>query len=348
MRPRDPLTMVARPPYPRSRLLRAAGLGLGFSAAVVIGCSGWDPRSPFEHNSPEVNEALEELDAGRLQPAGERLERYLSTGPCSADAGFSLPPGARQKSSGSFDLGLTLFSLGEQFGQRFGDEERSDGGSPREQTLAQKRKLEVDCALLVARAIGADPTVPVELRARAHYLAGNLEFLLKQYEDAVKEYDQALALVPGLPHDAGDGIGRDAAWNRAIALRRQEDAKDAGQDSPPDSNDAAPDAPDGNDGNDGSSGNDGGDKGDAGKDSGGGDGGGDAGRDSGDNKDAGQDNQDAGAQEPPPPQPASSASSSPQQDSRILEQLEQAPSYQGEEAKKRAAQRRGRPTMEDK
>jgi hypothetical protein len=32
----------------------------------------------------------------------------------------------------------------------------------------------------------------------------------------------------------------------------------------------------------------------------------------------------------------------------MLEQLEQTPSYQGQEAKQRAAQRRGRPTMEDK
>ena len=51
---------------------------------------------------------------------------------------------------------------------------------------------------LVVRAIAADPEVPAELRARARYLAGNLEFLRKKYEDAVKEYDQALALVPGL------------------------------------------------------------------------------------------------------------------------------------------------------
>ncbi len=34
------------------------------------------------------------------------------------------------------------------------------------------------------------------------------------------------------PEAGGDGIGRDAAWNRAIALRRQEDQKDAGSDAP--------------------------------------------------------------------------------------------------------------------
>ena len=55
------------------------------------------------------------------------------------------------------------------------------------------------------------------------------EFLRAKYEEAVKEYDLALTLVPGLFEEAGgDGIGRDAAWNRAIALRRIEEQKDAG------------------------------------------------------------------------------------------------------------------------
>jgi tetratricopeptide (TPR) repeat protein len=311
----------------RPDFLRAVALGLSL-AAVFAGCSGWDPRSPFEHDAPEVDEALRALDAGRAQPAEDMLERYLSTGPCSADAGISLSPSIRQKPSGTFDLGLTLFSLGEQFGVRFGDEEGADGGSPREQALAQKRALEVACALLVVRAIASDPTVPAELRARAHYLAGNLEFLLQKYEEAVKEYDQALALVPGMHVEAGaDGIGRDAAWNRAIALRRQEDQKDAGSDAPDssDGSDAA-DAPDSQDAADGSDGKDGGDKGDAGKDGG--------------------EQDDGGAAPEPQPPPPSSAT--PQQDNRILEQLEQAPSYQGQEAKKRAAARTGRPTMEDK
>lgn len=331
----------------RPDLRCAVVCGLGLAAVVLAagaGCSGWDPRSPFEHNAPEVDEALRELDAGRVQPAEETLERYLGLGACSADAGLNLPPSIRQKPNGAFDLGLTLFALGEQFGQRFGDEERADGGSPREQALAEKRVVEVGCALLVVRSIAADSTVPTELRARASYLAGNLEFLLQKYEDAVKEYDQALGLVPGLHAEAGgDGIGGDAAWNRAIALRRQQDQKDAGNDAP----DSA-DGSDAADGNDGSSGNDGGDKGDAGKD-GGNDGGGkddagkdDAGKDGGDKDDGGS------ASEPPPPQPSTAQSATPQQDSRILEQLEQAPSYQGQEAKQRAAQRRGRPTMEDK
>src|SRR5262249_52082955 len=102
-----------------------------------------------------------------------------------------------------------------------------------------------------------DPSVPADLRARAFYLAGNLEFLRRKYEEAVLHYDKALAIIPGLYEEAGgDGIGRDASWNRAIALRRIQDQRDAGNDA---SDDASNDAPDGNDGDDGSDGADGND-----------------------------------------------------------------------------------------
>jgi hypothetical protein len=356
-----------RPERKRSRFARhrprlvAAFFAACFAGAAVSvgpGCSGWDPRSPFERNAPEVDDAVRELDSGKVESAEETLEKYLGTGPCRADAGISLPDAVRQKPGGSFDLGLTLFYLGERFGQRFGDEELADGGAG-DQELAEKRGVEVDCALVVVRAIAADPKVPAELRARARYLAGNLEFLRRKYEDAVKEYDQALGIVPGLPLDGGgDLIGRDAAWNRAIALRRIEEQKDAGTDAP-DAADGADgsdgsdgsDAADANDGSDGSDAADGSDGNDGGND--GGDGGkGDAGADGGDKGDAGSDaagdaapnSAEGGAD--PQPQPPERAS--PQQDERMLEQLEQVPSYQEQEAKKKAQMRRGRPTMEDK
>jgi tetratricopeptide (TPR) repeat protein len=326
--------------------LRVA-LGAAFAVACVVGgaswlasgCSGWDPRSPFERNAPAVNEALADLDAGRFESAEKVLESYLGTGACS-DAGIGLPDAVRQKPNGSFDLGLTLFYLAEKYGRRFGEEEMGDGG-PDDESVAAMRSLEIDCALILSRAIAEDPKVPIDLRARAHYLSGNLELLRKKYEEAVKHYDDALGLIPGLSEETGaDGIGRDAAWNRAIALRRIEDQKDAGQDAEPDTSppDGSDDADDGSDGNDG---NDGGD--DGGDDGGGDDGGQDAGDDGG-GEDAGEDSGQPPPAAPPPEQPATPP---PGQEDRILDRFEEAPTYQEQEAKNKAAARRGR-VMEDK
>lgn len=329
---------------------------VGGATYLASGCSGWDPRNPFERNSPTVDQALADLDAGRFESAEQALETYLGTGACS-DGGIGLPDAVRQKYNGSFDLGLVLFAVAEKYGRRFGEEELNDGGPGEEEQMAS-RSLEVDCALIIVRAIAEDPKVPLDLRARAHYLAGNLEFLRRKYEEAVKHYNDALSLIPGMPEDSGaDSIGRDAAWNRAIALRRIEDQKDAGQDAPPDSPPDAPedappdgndDASDGSNGEDGSNGNDGGE--DAGND-GGDDGGQDAGQDAGDDggqPDAGQDGggQDSGSPEPPPPQPAKPEMQKGQED-RILDQFEEAPTYQEQEAKARAANRTRR-VMEDK
>lgn len=356
---------------------RVAGLSFAFVTAAALGpamsagCS-WDPRKPFERNAPEVEDAIKLIESGQYESAEEILGRYLGTGVCGGDGGIGLPDTVREKPNGSFDLGLVLFHIAEKYGARFGEEEApEDGqppgappvrGAPAEDPQAKKRGIEIDCALLVVKAIANDPKVPVELRARAQYLAGNLEFLRKRYEQAVKEYDLALTLIPGIPDDAGgDGIGRDAAWNRAIALRRILDQKDAGNDADadaPDSDDADSDAPDSDDGDGGDAGEDG-DAGDSGSD--GGDAGkGDAGDQSADG--GGQDAGDGGAQDASAdsgnddkkdqPQPEPTASSQPVspdslQDDRILDHLEEAPSYQEEEAKKRAAGRR-RLKMEDK
>lgn len=327
-------------------------------AGWLAGCTGWDPTEPFERNAPDVDRAIDLIDGGQHESAAEVLESYLGTGPC-GDAGIGLPPTVRKKADGSFDLGLALFYLAEKYGQRFGDEENADGGpapfdgsgpnGPARDTLDAQRSVEIDCAQIIVKAIANDPNAPADLRARAFYLSGNLEFLRGQYEDAVTQYDRALEIVPGVfPEAGGDGIGRDAAWNRAIALRRIQE-QDAGQpDAEPDAQpDAEPDS--GDDGGGEDAGEDGGDDGDAG---GGQDAGQDAGEDAGDDgggQDAGEDS-GADPQEPPP---EGDEEAEPEQDDtsqidRLLDELEEAPTYQEEDAKQNAAKARRRRVMEDK
>ena len=303
---------------------------------LLASACAWDPSHPFDHDVPEVNKAVASLDAGDASFAAQTLEDYLKTGECN-NGSLGIPDLVKKRPDGTFDLGLSLFKIGESFGQRFGDEEEPDAGPP---DVVEKRKASVNCALHVVEAIASgvpaangEPSevASIPLRARAHYLAGNLHFMLGEYEEAVKEYDAALGLAPG-EEDAGDPVGRDAAWNRAIALTRIENKKKDG-------------GSDGGNGDGGSNSNDGGKDGggnDAGND-GGNDGGGgkndknDAGKDGGnDQPDAGQpppQNQpDAGT--PPPPPESSNA------DDRILDQLERAPTVQQEAAKKAAARNR--------
>lgn len=334
------------------RLFRHGFAALAFSSVFVVAC-GWDPSRPFERESPQVREAIGHLDAGDAQSAGDLLEEYLATGACK-EGSIGTPPRVRERSNGSFDLGLALFQLAERYGRRFGEEE-FDAGQPEPNSEAVKaqRHEQVDCALKVVRAVASDPAQPVDLRARARYLEGNLLFLSGSYEEAVRAYDSALELAPGM-HDSGpistgdsgrvynpDLLGRDAAWNRAIALRRIEDKKDAG-------NDAGNDG--GGDGGQGDAGDNKNDDKDAGndknndagknKDAGGKDSGKDSGGDDDKNKKEPPKPEDAGAPPPPPP-------SRQNQDERMLDQLENAPTVQQEAARK-AGQRRRVRGMSDK
>ena len=301
---------------------RFAWLVLG-AASVVVGACSWDPSRPFERQAPEVDQAIRSLDAGDASFAATTLEEYLSTGVCS-EGSIGAPSSVLQKPNGAFDLGLSLFAIGESYGNRFGDEE-AEAGSPADQ---QRRSAQIECALRIVRSVSGDPQAPVEVRARARYLEGNLLFLERSYEDAVHAYDQAIELVPGAPADASlDQTGSDAAWNRAIALRRIDDAKDAGKDGGNDGGqngdggnqpDAAPDSGDQDSGHDGGNNSpDGGHDGGSQPDSGG--------------PDSGQPPPDTSDAATPPPPPRSS------QDERMLDDLEKAPSLQQEEAKREAA-----------
>jgi hypothetical protein len=312
-------------------------VALLIGAVLLAGCAGCDVDDVFTRQAPEVKEAIVALDAGDAGAAVGLLEQYLQTGSCEQGQ-IGTPEGVRTRPNAGFDLGLGLFELGEQFGARFGDEELDDGGAAE---AKGPRSEQVECALRIVRLIAADTALPIDLRARAHYLAGNLEFLRRDYRSAVKAYELALKLIPGLPGDAGDSIGRDAAWNRAIALRRIEDEQqDAGPDAPPDAPpDAQPEGGDGGEGGPPDAGGDGGNTPDAGNQ-----GGNDSGADDGSSPP--NDRPDAGAPpEQQPPEPQSSPSVN--QDERILDMLERAPTLQQHDAKSRAL-KRGVSGMEDK
>jgi Ca-activated chloride channel family protein len=336
----------------KKRNARPTAAGLAATLLLALGAAGCEQANDlFMRSSPVVKDAVEALDAGDAGAAVGLLQEYLSTGKCE-NGNIGAPSSVSARPNAAFDLGLGLFSIAEKFGKRFGeDPPPPDGGRPpEEEAELAKRSAEVDCALRIVRLAATDPSVPVELRARAFYLIGNLEFLRREYKTAVAGYDAALKLVPGLPGDAGDSIGRDAAYNRAIALRRIEDEENQRKDAgPPDGGDQ-PDA--GNDGGEqqpdaGNPGNDGGneppDAGNQDKDKDQGE------KDGGANQppDAGAQN-DGGGEQPqqqqPPPQPKQQQQN---QDDRLLDELEQAPTLQQHNAKERAAHARGRPSGKD-
>ena len=134
-----------------------------------------------------------------------------------------------------------------------------------------------------------------------------------------------------------DLLGRDAAWNRAIALRRIEDKKDAGNDG---GNDGGGDSGDSGDNKDGGDDKPDSGKPDAGKDAGGKDSGA---KDSGSNDEKPPPKPDEKKDKQPPPPPPSRQN----QDERMLDQLENAPTVQQETARKMGQRRQVR-GMSDK
>ena len=177
----------------RASLGAAAAVAVTLLLAVVVTGCGWSPSRPFEREAPEVKSAVALLDAGEAGSASALLEGYLATGSCE-DGGLGINDKVRQRPFASFDFGLALFQLGERFGQRFGSEDRAGGSKddPAAQQLAELRNTDVECGLRIILAIASEPDVPLDLRARAHYLAGNLEFLRKGYAEAVRHYDETL------------------------------------------------------------------------------------------------------------------------------------------------------------
>lgn len=305
-------------------------------------------KDPFIRHAPDVENAIHAFDAGNIDAGVDLLERYLSTGKCTG-GNIGTPDSILKHNNAAFDLGLALFQVAEKFGGRFGDPNSPVNAqqSPAVQQQLAQRGEQIDCALRVVMALTDLPASTTEFRARAHYLAGNLYFLREEYKKAVTSYDQALRLIPGLEGDKVDAIGRDAAWNRALALERAErQPPDAGQDggsqNPGDGGTQPPDAgknppqPDGGSQQPPDAGNGGQDK----------------------DKDKKKNQPDAGSPPPqngdagaPPPQPKDApqpSRDSQNQDDRILDELEQTPSLDEHMAKENAHRRRGIVRMEDK
>jgi Ca-activated chloride channel family protein len=241
--PQPSLPPPAPSPTPaRTRRAAPAVLLLLSVCAVLGGCTSEHIDRAFTRNSPAVDKAIEALEKNDAGAAATELTTYLGTGPCH-EGSIGATPQLADRPQASFDLGLAQFRIGERYGARFGEDQGKAEDDP--QLLAQ-RSAEVACALSVLEQVVARRNLPVQLRAEAHYLLGNLEFLRHEYRAAVSHYDRALALVPGEEAETASPVGRDAAHNRALALRRAEEDKpkppehpDAGP--PPEHSDAGPD-----------------------------------------------------------------------------------------------------------
>ncbi len=200
----------------------------------LSGCESAAVDRIFTRNSPQVDEAIAALrvDAGAAE---EKLTEYLGIGKCEG-GNIAASAALADKAQASFDLGLALFRIAERFGGRFDDD---PGRAADDAALLARRSEEVSCALSVVQQVAHRPALPIELRAEAQYLLGNLEFARREYSAAVSSYDKALELIPGDEAATAPAVGRDAAHNRALALRLAEENKpkpppDAGAPPPSD------------------------------------------------------------------------------------------------------------------
>jgi len=396
--PPDPPRGVQRRRLP-SRMRKAAVL----LALGCLGCADFDRL--FMRDSPVVNDAIEALATNQQKVATELLTKYLETGACEAGV-IGAGERARRLGDAGLDLGLALASAFPKAAAATpsqtatakapsplvpgalgsADPAAPPGGAPPSGIPAAPAtevdpevSARIDCALRVLSPVAENPDLTSELRARAHYLMGNLELSRNAFQAAIDAYDRAIVLAPGLPEKTGDAIGRDIAHNRAVAQRRQQEEEERKKKEEEEKKDDQQDQKDDQQGQDqkdqqDQQGQDQDDQQDQ-KD------------DQQDQKDQqgqdqkdqqpgqdpkdqpGPDDQQKGEQpgEPPAsdapqdgdaPMPEESAGQNePQgkpnapaasQDTRILDRLEQAPTLQQHDAKQKARTIRLRPTMEDK
>lgn len=207
-------------------------------ALLSLGCDHVDRA--FVRQSPVVNEAIAALEAKDPTKASELLIEYLETGPCEAGV-IGAGDRVRKRPDAAYDLSLAFSALAQAAPE--GSKPAAPtpplgglgtpGGSPQEPALGPEASSSIDCALRVLAPLSQDDDLPADLRARAHYLVGNLEMLRAGYEAAVAAYDQALRYAPGISDERAktppwsgfqvDPLGIHIAYNRAFALRLQKE-----------------------------------------------------------------------------------------------------------------------------
>ncbi len=371
---------------PRRRTLywlAAPALAAGALGLAIAASDG--PHDPFVRYAPEVDAAVADLNAARYGEANERLTRYLRLQGCHEGV-LQTPPGATDSADAAFDLGLGLFGAAEKLGQRFEDVDDAEppganpggpptpGGPPAPGAPPahggarpggpaagppSERRSDVDCARMLLGAL-LERRMPAELEARARYLRGNAAFLERRWDEALADYDRALRLAPGSDAAKADALGRDLAWNRALALRNREREKErekekqkenegqggqggappnekSGQGGSPDQGQKAPDPKQDDAKNEPPNGGQEGAGGAGGQGQGeqGGQGGGGPNEEPKAQNAGGQGQSDPNqAPNGPPPRNAGN------QDEHMLDQFEQAPTWQREEGKARGAGRK--------
>lgn len=388
--------LPSAPPRRARRRKRASSLASTTTAALLasslLGCERIESTldAIFERYSPTVDEAIETLHDGRPAAALTLLTEYLETGACEAGV-IGTPERSARLPDAAFDLGLALFEVSDTTPSARPDPDSGPtppelppgmtGAAPEGPTPAQREHI--DCALRVLGPIALNTSLPLALRARAHYLTGNLELLRKEHRAAIAAYDAALRLIPGLPEPgpdepAIDDIGRRAAHNRAVALRRlaEEPPEDQKSDNDPeageqDEQDPPEEGEEGEDSEDEPERQDEGD--DESSDH--------QDQDQSQDQDQDQDQDPEGTEQPdessgddaspkpqegqdqasPPPDPreergrdaapeqaASATDPSRERDERLLDEFERAPTFQQHDARDNARRVRGSIRMEDK
>jgi Ca-activated chloride channel family protein len=233
------------PPKGASRRRRTRRLQ-GIVATLALACLGCEPVDQlFVRESPVVRDAIAALKAKDPTKASELLIEYLETGACEAGV-IGAGDRARSRPDAAYDLSLAFSALATSEQSKAPAAPGTTPGVPgapgplpQEPSLSPEASSSIDCALRVLAPLSQDDGLPADLRARVHYLAGNLEMLRAGYEAAVVAYDQALLFAPGVAEEQAkkppwselsiDPLGLHIAYNRALALRLQKEQEEQQQ-----------------------------------------------------------------------------------------------------------------------